>query len=133
MSRWCVKHDLAAGYTPRVRGERELPASAAGEEPVGDEGDQRHEHDRPEQSGEQQRKENPDHSERSEASTKASSAKTHPTNYQQELVWQGAHEHQDGVQNPFEVPCRDRLDVGHKTRAPFDALVLWRYTKPRSA
>jgi hypothetical protein len=46
-----------------ARGEREieLSSTAAGEEvPVGDEGDQRHEHDRPEQGGEQQREQNPE-------------------------------------------------------------------------
>ena len=76
MSNWGVKHGVAAGYAPRERGELELTASPAGEEPVGDEGDQRHEHDRPEQSGEQQRKEKPDHPERSEASTNVSSPKS---------------------------------------------------------
>jgi hypothetical protein len=48
ISRWCVKHTVAAGYAPRDRGELELPASAVGEESVGGEGDHSHEHDRPE-------------------------------------------------------------------------------------
>ena len=61
-----------------ARGEREieLSSTATGEEvPVGDEGDQRHEHDRPEQGGEQQREQNPEKSESSAPSAKASSAK----------------------------------------------------------
>ena len=33
-----------------------------------------------------------------------------------------------------EVPCRDRVDVKKEPGAPFGALVLlWRYTKARSA
>jgi hypothetical protein len=58
-----------------------LPSSA-GEEPVGNEGDQRHEYDRPEQGGEQQREQNPEYSERSASSTKtkASSAEAPPLN-----------------------------------------------------
>jgi hypothetical protein len=40
--------------------EIEIPStSAAGEEPVGDEGHQSYEHDRPQQGGEQQPKQNP--------------------------------------------------------------------------
>jgi hypothetical protein len=57
---WRGKRGVATGYARRARGEREieLSSTAAGEEVVGDEGDQRHEHDRPEQGGEQQREQN---------------------------------------------------------------------------
>ena len=48
ISRWCVKHGVAAGYAPRDRGNLELVSTAAVEESVGGEGDQSHEHDRPE-------------------------------------------------------------------------------------
>ncbi len=45
-----VKRGVATRYAHRARGKREieLSSTAAGEEAVGDEGDQRHEHDRPE-------------------------------------------------------------------------------------
>lgn len=68
----CEAGEAAAlpGVEPRgvpgrrfARGEREieLSSTAAGEEvPVGDEGYQRHEHDRAEQGGEEQREQNPE-------------------------------------------------------------------------
>ncbi len=92
-----------------------LSGAAAGEEPVGDEGDQRHEHDRPEYCGEQHHEQDPEQSERSAPSPEASPAEAPPLE-RQEDVRHGAHEQRDGVQGPFEVPRQDRVEVSHIAR-----------------
>ncbi len=99
-----------------------LSGAAAGEEPVGDEGDQRHEHDRPERGGEQHHEQDPEQPERSapSAETDAPPAEAPPLDRQDD-VRQHAHEQRDGVQGPFEVPRRDRVNVSHKPDAPFAA------------
>src|SRR3712207_6155752 len=88
-------------------GRSTLSATTAGEELVSDEGDQRHEHDRPEQGSEEERKENPEEPERSAPPTKtdASSAEA-PALYKEQLVRQDARQQGCGVQNPLEVVRR---------------------------
>lgn len=84
-----------------------LPVVAAGEEPESDEGDRRHEHERPERGGEQQREKDPERPVRSAPSSETSSAEAPP---------ESRHPYSGGVRPAARRPGRDSPAEGIRSR-----------------